>query len=56
MEISGMAIVMGLIMGVVTLLVYNNKEKAEAPKCPQCLGTVNVGAIKCVNCGSDISG
>lgn len=51
-----MAIVMGLIMGAIAWASAGKKEKAEAPKCPQCLGTVNMGATKCVNCGSDISG
>ena len=30
---------------------FNNKDK---PKCPFCLGVVNSGASKCVNCGSDL--
>ena len=30
---------------------FNNKDK---PKCPFCLGAVNSGASKCVNCGSDL--
>jgi hypothetical protein len=27
----------------------------NAPKCPACLGVVNRGASKCVNCGSDLT-
>jgi hypothetical protein len=30
-------------------------ERAKLPTCPHCLGKVNVGASKCVNCGSDIA-
>lgn len=29
-------------------------ERSDTPKCPACLGVVNRGASKCVNCGSDL--
>ena len=30
------------------------QQLANAPKCPDCLGVVNRGASKCVNCGSEL--
>ena len=45
-----------LIVGAAAWTLTHKGKKAEAPKCPQCLGVINVEATKCVNCGSDISG
>ena len=53
-EYSGGLFVVALIVGAMAWTLANIGKKAEAPKCPQCLGVVNGEATKCVNCGSDI--
>ena len=55
-EVSNTELVAGLLIVAVLWLLVVSRKKARAPKCPQCLGIVNVGAIKCVNCGSKLSG
>ena len=53
-EYSGTSIVVVLILGVLAWALLVKRKKAESPKCPQCFGIVNVGATKCVNCGSQL--
>jgi hypothetical protein len=53
---SSTKLVAGLLIVVALWLLVVSRKKARAPKCPQCLGIVNVEAIKCVNCGSKLSG
>ena len=49
-RVSG--VVIGAILGPIGWLILLGLD--ERPKCPACLGRVNVGASKCCRCGSDL--